>query len=71
MEETIKIQRTETEENRKQRYCDYERALKQLRNMKPDLKRREQKKEDLTTVERRKSNRNVKNQKKRKNWKDK
>lgn len=34
MEETIKIQRTETEENRKQRYCDYERALKQLRKMK-------------------------------------
>ena len=33
MEETIKIQRAETEENRKQRYCDYERALKQLRNM--------------------------------------
>ena len=30
MEETIKIQRTETEENRKQRYCDYERALKQF-----------------------------------------
>ena len=29
MEETIKIQRTETEENRKQRYCDYERAMKQ------------------------------------------
>lgn len=24
MEETIKIQRAETEENRKQRYCDYE-----------------------------------------------
>lgn len=34
MEETIKIQRTETEENRKQRYCDYERALKQLRKRK-------------------------------------
>lgn len=34
MEETINIQRTETEENRKQRYCDYERALKQLRKMK-------------------------------------
>ena len=34
MEETIKIQRTETEENRKQRYSDYERALKQLRKMK-------------------------------------
>lgn len=34
MEEKIKIQRAETEENRKQRYCDYERALKQLRKMK-------------------------------------
>ena len=34
MEDTIKIQRTETEENRQQRYCDYERALKQLRKMK-------------------------------------
>ena len=34
MEETIKIQRAETEENRKQRYSDYERALKQLRKMK-------------------------------------
>lgn len=30
MEETIKIQRTETEENRKQRYCDYERAKQYL-----------------------------------------
>lgn len=39
MEETIKIQRTETEENRKQRYCDYERALKQLRKMKQQEKK--------------------------------
>lgn len=35
------------------------------------LEKERTEKEDLTTVERRKSNRNVKNQKKRKNWKDK
>ena len=45
--------------------------FEEFKDMKPDLKRREQKEEDLATVERRKSNRNVKNQKKRKNWKDK
>ena len=51
MEETIKIQRTETEENRKQRYCDYERALKQLRKMKQQENRAEPQEKQIRFID--------------------
>ena len=51
MEETIKIQRAETEENRKQRYCDYERALKQLRKMKQQENRAEPQEKQIRFID--------------------